>query len=113
MSHFTSNVAEEKIEVLESPPFYSSDSVWVNHTLANLSLDEKIAQLFMVAAYSNKGPSHRQEIENLIKNYQIGGLMFMQGGPTKTIATNQRLSIDEQHSINDCTRCRMGTIYAY
>ncbi|MEC8853749.1 MAG: glycoside hydrolase family 3 N-terminal domain-containing protein, partial [Bacteroidota bacterium] len=63
--------------------FYSENTHWADSTLANLSEDERIAQLFMVAAYSNKESSHKEEISTLIKDYKIGGLMFLQGSPTK------------------------------
>ena len=76
--------ADKDIDV-QSPPFYNVDKVWVNQTMSSMTLDQKIAQLFMVAAYSNKGKSHQKEIENLISNYHIGGLMFMQGGPIRQL----------------------------
>ena len=50
-----------------------------------MTLDQKIGQLFMVAAYSNKDAAHVKEIETLIKKYQIGGLIFMQGGPMRQV----------------------------
>ena len=70
---------------LLDPPFYDTDTVWVEQVMSSLNLEQRIAQLFMVAAYSNKGVSHQQEIENLITKYQIGGLMFMQGGPMRQL----------------------------
>jgi hypothetical protein len=48
-----------------------------------LTPEQRMAQLFMVAAYSNKGKEHQDEITRLIKNQQIGGLIFMQGGPLR------------------------------
>lgn len=58
---------------------------WVESTLQSLSPDERIAQLFMVAAYSNKDAAHEQSIANLITRYKIGGLIFMQGTPQKQV----------------------------
>ena len=55
---------------------------WVDSVYRNLSEEERIGQLFMVAAYS-KGSSDHQGIEKLIKKYNIGGLLFMQGGPVR------------------------------
>ena len=81
--------------------------------MSSLTLEQRIAQLFMVAAYSNKGVSHQQEIENLISKYHIGGLMFMQGGPITTITFNKYLSIFKQSTLDDSSRCRMGIVYAY
>ena len=49
--------------------------------IENLTFDEKIGQLFMVIAYSNKSKEHKKEISRLIKKHKIGGLMFLQGGP--------------------------------
>lgn len=60
---------------------YQADSNWVKQKMAGMSMEEKIGQLFMVAAYSNKGKAHEQEILRLIKEEQIGGLIFFQGTP--------------------------------
>jgi beta-N-acetylhexosaminidase len=65
------------------PVFLQGESVWADSVLATLSLEEKIAQLFMVAAYSNKGKAHEDEIKRLIYDYKIGGLIFFQGGPLR------------------------------
>lgn len=62
---------------------YEGDTSWVNRKMAEMTLDERIGQLFMVAAYSNKGDQHRKEIMDLVKNEGIGGLIFMQGGPVR------------------------------
>jgi beta-N-acetylhexosaminidase len=39
----------------------------------------------MVAAYSNRGEEHREEILKLIKEQKIGGLIFFQGGPVRQV----------------------------
>lgn len=57
---------------------------WVETKMATLTADERIGQLFMVAAYSDKdGTAHQTEIANLITRYHIGGLIFMKGSPMK------------------------------
>lgn len=58
---------------------------WARKMLDSLSLDEKIGQLFMIAAYSNKSEPHYAQIEKLVKDYHIGGLIFMQGGPGRQV----------------------------
>ena len=63
--------------------FLDQSSLWADSVLLELSNEEKIAQLFMIVAYSNKGDSHKQEIANLIKKYNVGGVMFLQGGPVR------------------------------
>jgi len=67
------------------PPFLIADDIWVDSVFNSLSQDERIAQLLMVQAYSNKGQKHQEHIENLIKNFKIGGLIFMQGGPVRQV----------------------------
>ncbi len=66
-----------------NPPFLDSQTDWVDSVYATLDLDDKIGQLFMVAAYSNRDDTHRQEILELIEECKIGGLIFFQGGPVR------------------------------
>ena len=55
----------------------------VDSALSVMTLEEKIGQLFMVAAYSNKGEEHQAELEALVRDYHIGGVIVMQGGPER------------------------------
>jgi len=78
------------------PAFIDIDSQWVDSIYATLSLKEKIGQLFMVAAYSNKDQDHIDEVSNLINEYNIGGLIFFQGGPNRQLdLTNYYQSISK------------------
>ena len=45
----------------------------------------------MVAAYSNKDEKHRAYVESLVKNYGIGGVIVMQGGPQRQKQFLERL----------------------
>jgi beta-glucosidase-like glycosyl hydrolase/CubicO group peptidase (beta-lactamase class C family) len=63
----------------------SKAQTWEDSLVKSMSLDEKIGQLFMIAAYSNKGISHTQYIEQAIKKYHIGGLIFFQGSVGKQV----------------------------
>jgi len=63
--------------------FLSDSTLWADSVLATLSEEERIAQLFMVAAYSNKDELHKQQITDLVTHYKIGGVMFLQGGPVR------------------------------
>lgn len=65
------------------PDFLQSELRWVDSVFDALSPDERIAQLFMVAAYSNKDMKHVREVRELIQKYNIGGLIMMQGGPLR------------------------------
>jgi beta-glucosidase-like glycosyl hydrolase/CubicO group peptidase (beta-lactamase class C family) len=73
------------LNVDQAPFIEHMHSQWVDSLMTNMSLDEKIGQLFMVAAYSNKSVEHKKKIESLIKNQKIGGLIFFQGGAGREI----------------------------
>ncbi|MGM1054744.1 MAG: glycoside hydrolase family 3 N-terminal domain-containing protein [Bacteroidota bacterium] len=70
----------------KNPEFLQyTNSVWVDSVMKSLTPNERIAQLIMVAAYSNRGEEHHQDILELIKNQKIGGLIFFQGGPIRQV----------------------------
>lgn len=58
---------------------------WVNETYKNLTQDEKLAQLFIVALYTNKDQAHIETVRNLVKNEKIGGLILMQDDAAQEI----------------------------
>jgi beta-glucosidase-like glycosyl hydrolase/CubicO group peptidase (beta-lactamase class C family) len=58
--------------------------------MQSLSLEEKIAQLFMIAAYSNRDEKHEEEIEKAIKHDHVGGLIFFQGTPMRQAQLTNR-----------------------
>lgn len=66
----------------EYPGFlkYSNDQ-WVDSLMKKLTLDQKIGQLFMVQAYSNQKYQKSEEIIKQINQFQVGGVILMQGGP--------------------------------
>ncbi len=70
----------------QSPAFLRYlHSPWVDSVMNRLTPDERIAQLIMVAAFSNRGPEHRQQILRLIEERRIGGLVFFQGSPSRQV----------------------------
>ncbi|HWY37443.1 MAG TPA: hypothetical protein VNY73_02720, partial [Bacteroidia bacterium] len=62
--------------IFSQPAFFTEESKWVDSVYASLSADERLAQLFMVAAWSNKDMKHVRQIDELITKYNIGGLIF-------------------------------------
>lgn len=77
-----------KKDVPKGPDFLNRESRWVDSVYTSLNADQRLAQLFMVAAYSNRDMKHVKEIRELIENYNIGGLIFMQGGPLREAKLN-------------------------
>jgi len=67
-----------------------AETKWVDSIYNQMSFDEKVGQLFMVAAYSNKDSIHFKEIDKLITENKIGGLIFFQGGPVRQATLTNR-----------------------
>lgn len=76
------NQVEEK---QEKNGFWNANLPEVDSIFNAMTLDEKIGQLFMVAAYTNKNAEHQAQIESLIKKENIGGLIFFQNDAEKQI----------------------------
>ena len=55
--------------IFESSP---SEKKWVDSIYNSLTIEEKIGQLFMVAAYSNKDSTHVKSLDKLIDEQKQG-----------------------------------------
>ena len=66
-----------------SLPFIKNETPtpWADSVFNSLTVKERVAQLFMVAAYSNRDAAHKTELIKLITEEKIGGLIFFQGDP--------------------------------
>ena len=53
---------------------------WVDSVYNALNEEERIGQLFMIAAYSGGKNYNEDAVTKLIAAHQVGGLIFMQGG---------------------------------
>lgn len=61
---------------------------WVDSIYNNLSLEEKIGQLFVVDVFSSKGKPEEDRILKLINENHIGGVIFSKGGPVRQAIMN-------------------------
>jgi len=75
------------VEVLASGP---QEQRWVDSVFQTLTQEQKIGQFFMVATFSNQEESNYQYIETLVRHYNIGGLIFFQGGPYRQAQLTNR-----------------------
>lgn len=71
--------------------FPGVDTTWARQTLRGLTLEQKLGQLFMVATFTNPYQDNVAGVEKLITDYQIGGVIFMQGSPMRQVAAANRL----------------------
>jgi len=81
-------------------PLVSKDTLsqeeWVKDKYDTMTLEEKIGQLFMVMASSGEDKATIQKIKGLIKDHNIGGLIFSKGGPIRQAKlTNEYQSLSK------------------
>nr|WP_298998202.1 glycoside hydrolase family 3 N-terminal domain-containing protein [uncultured Allomuricauda sp.] len=58
---------------------------WVENVYTNMTLEEKVGQLFMVSTGSNESKEATDRIKSLIENQHIGGVIFLKGGPVRQV----------------------------
>lgn len=64
---------------------------WADSVYNTLTPDERIAQLIMVAGYSNRNQRYEDSLTNLISTYRLGGVVMFQGGPIRHARLVNRL----------------------
>jgi beta-N-acetylhexosaminidase len=76
--------------VVQAPKFLSVSDTWADSIMKRMNREQKIAQFFMVAAYSDQR-NNEKEIQTWIDKYSIGGVIFFQGDTASQKAMTQRL----------------------
>jgi beta-N-acetylhexosaminidase len=77
---FWNNISAQTIQ----PPFLKYlNHPWVDSVMNTLSVEERVAQLIWVAAFSNRDISHEVYLSDLIRNNGIGGVIFFQNNAPK------------------------------
>lgn len=64
---------------------------WVDSVFLSLSPQQRVGQLFMVSAYSNKDGKHKEYLEKLVDDFGVGGVIFFQGGPMRQVTITNSL----------------------
>ncbi len=68
----------------------SQQNHWVDSVFKKLNRHDRIAQLLMVRAHTNKGVAYEDSVAQVIHHEHIGGLVFFQGGPGRQVALTNR-----------------------
>ena len=67
-----------------APAYMLADSPWADSLIKTLSIEQKIGQLFMVAANGRTtDEEYYLSIDTLIESYGLGGLIYFQAEPTQ------------------------------
>lgn len=73
------------------PVFMRLSPQWALEKLESMSLEEKIAQSFMVEVTPRKGEAHLAVIDSLVEVHKIGGIIMFQGTVENTKSSIARL----------------------
>ena len=78
-----------------TPPLFlqlnARQNCWVDSVFTNMAPGDRIAQLIMVAGYSNRKPAYEDSLLNLVRTYKLGGVVMFQGGPVRQAQLTNRL----------------------
>jgi len=58
---------------------------WVDSVFKKMNRRRRVAQFFFVRANTNMGATYQDSVADIIKDEQIGGLVFFQGGPVRQV----------------------------
>lgn len=64
---------------------------FVNQKMDSLSLDEKIAQCYMLACYTDGASKNMDYVERMVREGKCGGILFFKGNPTAQAYWTDRL----------------------
>jgi len=70
---------------------FPRDSIWADSVLKSLTLDQKIAQLLFIRAYSTRDSVYEDSLVNIVKTYNVGGVCFFKGTPWRQVTLTNRI----------------------
>ena len=75
--------------------FEQKQQSWADSVFNSLDTNQRLGQLFVVEANSRSNEKHYTKIDTLVKNYGIGGVIFLQRGSAKNqaVLTNRYQSL--------------------
>lgn len=92
--HFTTLFLSISVTAFAQKPItadqLSQQNRWVDSVFKKLNRHDRIAQLLMVRAHTNKGVAYEDSVAQVIQNEHVGGLVFFQGGPVRQAALTNR-----------------------
>ncbi len=65
---------------------WKKPNAWVDSVYQSMTPDERIAQLMMIAAFSNRDSTHIRDVECHVRELKVGGIIFFKGSPHKQAA---------------------------
>jgi beta-glucosidase-like glycosyl hydrolase/CubicO group peptidase (beta-lactamase class C family) len=76
---------EAATPVLASDSAAAAKKQWVDSVYNAMTVEQRIGQLFMLRAHSNKSREYHNKVKAEIERFRVGGVCFFQGGPLRQI----------------------------
>ena len=70
--------------------------IWVDSVYNSLTIEQRIAQLMVIRAYSWKDSTYCDSLVQVVKKYNVGGVCFFKGSPVKQAILTNRLQKETQ-----------------
>ena len=64
--------------------------MWVDSVLHSLTIEQKIAQLLIIRAYSDRDSIYNDSLTHLVQHWNVGGVCFFKGTPSRQISLTNR-----------------------
>src|SRR5690606_19874915 len=74
------SIAQQPVDFVS---FINSEHRWVDSVFRKLSKKQRIAQLFLVRAHTNRGEKYIDSVARVLRKEQLGGAVLFQGGPVR------------------------------
>lgn len=91
---------------LREKPYYLSDEdmKWVEDTIASMTVEEKIGQLFVNMVTSRKP----EDLKNAVKNYHVGAIRYHNAPPEELYEQNRILQENAKIPLLIASNCEAG-----
>lgn len=63
---------------------------WAEQTFDSMTVDERLGQLFMIECRPTYGSAHIAEVERMVQQHHVGGIIFFKGDPTEEVKLTNR-----------------------
>lgn len=92
----SSNPSQVRSETFYPGQSHSHSTPWVDSVFSSLTLDQRIAQLFMVRIPTNRDADTDNRIIKEVMQYNIGGVAFFRGTPHEQVMLTNRMQSQVQ-----------------
>lgn len=76
---FANRLGPKSVPILFESDINIIERNFIDSVYAQMTVEERVGQLFMIRAHSDKGKDYEKTVEGFIKKYHVGGLCFFQG----------------------------------